>query len=214
MQRAGPVEEWPGLAAALAQSEREAREAREAAQLDERAAIEDVREAERREQAEIEEALRLVEAAMRRERDEFEEALRAVALADGGNEVRANASPAWDAPPLELSPARGHASPADSSTFDSGVLPASVVQRQEQQLAALMELGFHAAVAAPHCDGVRSIEEIVEELTGEPAALAADDDDAAPATPRGRAASGPSRLSTGKSSRRWGVARRFLPGAS
>ena len=36
---------------------------------------------------------------------------------------------------------------------------------EEQQLAALMELGFHAEVAAPYCDGVSAIEDIVEQLS-------------------------------------------------
>ena len=35
----------------------------------------------------------------------------------------------------------------------------------EQQLAALMELGFHAEQALPLCDGVSPIEELVERLT-------------------------------------------------
>ena len=35
----------------------------------------------------------------------------------------------------------------------------------EQQLAALMELGFHAQMAAPLCDGVSPVEDLVEQLT-------------------------------------------------
>ena len=34
----------------------------------------------------------------------------------------------------------------------------------ERQLAALMEFGFHAEAAMPLCDGVTSIEELVETL--------------------------------------------------
>lgn len=64
------ADEWPDLALALAQSEREAAEA---AMREEQRAIAEVAEAQRREEEEIEEALRLVEEAMRREEREAEE---------------------------------------------------------------------------------------------------------------------------------------------
>ena len=81
---------WPDMEAALAESERLAREEaahrEQAAQREERelrAAVEQVRQAEQAEAEEIEAAVRLVELAMQRERAEFEAALRAVAGADG-----------------------------------------------------------------------------------------------------------------------------------
>ena len=151
------VEEWPGLAAALAQSEREAQET---ARRDEQSAIADVQEAEREEAAEIAEALRLVELAMKRERDEFEEALRAVAVSESGIGVACNTLPSFESRTDEF----GSLSNGGSSIGAGGGASGGPMN-EEQQLAALMELGFHAEVAAPYCDGVSAIEDIVEQLS-------------------------------------------------
>jgi len=220
VRSAAPVEEWPGLEAALAQSEREAREA---AQRDEQSAVAEALAAERREAAEIEEALRLVEEATRRERAEFEEALRAVAVAEGGIEVHHGSAHAT--PPTV--PAVGRTSTSDpfpavsvplyhegggspgyhdgstgstrgGSTGSSSLRAATPSESAESQLATLMELGYHAELVAPYCDGVSSIEEILEQLS-----LDMPDDGAEP-----REEAPP--VSRRGSRRGWGLARRFL----
>ena len=65
-----------------------------------------------------------------------------------------------------------------------------------------VELGFHAEVADPYCDGVTPIEELVEQV-----ALAAQLEDEEERDSSGR------RISSGRQPlRRWqGLARRFLP---
>ena len=166
-----PGEDWPGLAAALALSERTAREEE---QRDERAAIADVLEAERREAEEIAEALRLVENAMRQEREEFEEALHAVSLAESGVAVPADTlsqqpvrAPVGRVPPgfpANLLESILGERPGSGMGGTSGIASLAA-SSAEQQLAALMELGFHAEMAAPYCDGVSPIEDIVEQLS-------------------------------------------------
>ena len=189
------AEEWPGLQAALAQSEREAHEA---ALLEERSAVADVLEAERREAAEIAEALRLVEEAMRKEREEFEDALRAVALAESSNDVEPY-DHGVHPPACVPSSHRGDRNSCGGS--GSMASAAQAVGDPEQQLAACMELGFHAELAAPYCDGLSSLEEIVEQLTE---LTTGSEGDAFVAGEHARARGKPS------SSRRWhGVARRF-----
>ena len=167
------------------------REARDSALREEKEALAEVRAAEEREAAEIEEAVRLVEEAMQRvscspthllrvhlpsngcclvyrkgqccerslqpsvikthlhamccdaqERAEFDEALQAVERAEGS--VLAGVHPG-----------------AQLAVSDD--LSAAA----EQQLAALMDLGFHAELAAPLCDGVTAVEDLVETLTSQ-----------------------------------------------
>ena len=197
-------EEWPDLAAALAASEHEAKEA---ARRDEQAAIREAEEAQRQEEAEIAEALKLVEAQMRREHDEFEEMLRVVALAEGGalgemarNIENGEYAEQQPAEPPTARTTRDHAQPASSGR---GLVTTEPTSFAEQQLAALMELGFHAEAAAPYCDGVSSIEEIVDSLTAEL------EGSELPSSPRGNGGSS----DRGQKQRRWqGLRRSFGPG--
>jgi len=118
------------------------REARDSALREEKEALAEVRAAEEREAAEIEEAVRLVEEAMQRERAEFDDALQAVQRAEGSVTVGVH-------PGAQL---------AVSDDLSAAA---------EQQLAALMDLGFHAELAAPLCDGVTAVEDLVETLTSQ-----------------------------------------------
>ena len=186
-------EEWPEMARALEQSEREAREEESVARAEEEQAVREVLEAQMREEEEIAEALRLVEEAMRREEreaereaEEAEWAVQAVAAAERGDAdalaVHASlaAAMANERPPLTHSPhtaeARRSLSGVDSSSpgaMSSADMrhpstlvssPADGTLSAEAQLAALMELGFHAEQALPYCDGRSSIEVLVEAL--------------------------------------------------
>ena len=85
---------------------------------------------------------------------------------------------------------RDHAQPASSGR---GLVTTEPTSFAEQQLAALMELGFHAEAAAPYCDGVSSIEEIVDSLTAEL------EGSELPSSPRGNGGSS----DRGQKQRRW-----------
>ena len=177
------------MEAALKQSEREAHEA---ARRDEQDAVAEAREAEIREATEIAEALRLVEEATRKERAEFEEALRAVALAESGVVVPD------DGVSMHV-PSEASALGSLSLVDTCGSMPAEIA---EQQLATLMELGYHAELAAPFCDGISSIEEILEELSLSAAPFDGHPEGTMPSAPPSGA----------RQQRRWqGVAKKFLP---
>ena len=141
----------------MREAREEAARQAEAARRDEAQAIAEVQEAEAREAEEIAEALRRVEEALEREeRDEMDNIMRAVAAAERGmNGTAATAAP--PAPPGPTEPTAAGPTSSATTMMTQGSLA-------ELQLAALMELGFHAQQVLPLCDGVTPIEELVETL--------------------------------------------------
>lgn len=170
-------DDWPGLHDALARSERESQESQRAAQRraeEERQAVEEVRAFDAREAVEIDEALRLVAEAMRREEEEMAEMLGAVRMSEGrgympeGDTIvgisRASAADGGlGSASLGLQAGWGGCSSGEGGAGCSAA--SSATAAAEQQLAALMDLGFHAQAAAPLCDGLTPLEEIVDVLT-------------------------------------------------
>ena len=140
------TEDWPGLEAALERSERDAQDQ---AQLEAARAVEEVEAFAAGEAAEMEEALQLVAEAMQKEEEEMAEMLRQVALSESMQTALAP-------PPI----------PPHAQQQQQQRPPLQGGAAVEAQLAALMELGFHAALAAPYCDGVTPLEVIIDRLAG------------------------------------------------
>lgn len=143
----GAGAEWADLQEALEASEREAHERSNL----EQALAASEREAREQARREEEQALESVRLAEEREAAEIVEALRMVEEA-----IKREAEEE-----MMASFMHGGACKEDTTAFTTDATGDAAAERQ---LAALMELGFHAALAAPLCDGVTPLEELVERL--------------------------------------------------
>ena len=126
------------------------REAHERSNLEQALAASE-REAREQARREEEQALESVRLAEEREAAEIVEALRMVEEAikrEADEEILASFM-------------HGGACMEETTAFTKDATDDAAAERQ---LAALMELGFHAALAAPLCDGVTTLEELVERL--------------------------------------------------
>jgi hypothetical protein len=126
------------------------REAHERSNLEQALAASE-REAREQARREEEQALESVRLAEEREAAEIVEALRMVEEAikrEAEEEILASFM-------------HGGACMEETTAFTKDATDDAAAERQ---LAALMELGFHAALAAPLCDGVATLEELVERL--------------------------------------------------
>ena len=136
--------------------------------------------------AEIAEALRLVDEAVRREAEERARFESLFAGVDGderspgpsnwpsnwpssGGEAGGGGEGSGEGSGEASPPHRHHAAHigplgAMGASYGPGGAPRDEPPWAERQLAALMELGFHAELAAPLCDGVSPVEGLVEQL--------------------------------------------------
>ena len=166
---APPQAEWDGMEAALAASAAEAAVARLLAERQEAEAqakaVAEVEESMAREEAEIEEAVRRVEQYMEEEQ-RFEAQLLA-AMTDEQLIAGMTAEEQWAPEPW---PAATPRTPMGGSSAGPAAAAPDRTELAERQLAALMEMGYHAAQVASYCDGETPLELLIEQIAlGDPA---------------------------------------------
>ena len=180
---APPQAEWDGMEAALAASAAESAVARLLAERQEAQAqaqaVAEGEESVAREEAEIEEAVWRVEQHMEEERRAVEAQLFA-AITDEQLIAGMTAEEEWAPEPWSAAAPR---TPMGGSSAGSAAAAPDRAELAERQLAALMEMGYHAAQVANYCDGETPLELLIEQLAASDAPPSGEAREAAEASP-------------------------------